>query len=66
MTKSKKENKGMLIIFIGFIFSILGMTLLTKDEHGNLPLISSIFGVLIIVLGLFKIFKANKVNGGNL
>jgi hypothetical protein len=66
MSKLKTETRGMIIIFIGFLFSILGMTILTEDEYGYLPLISSILGVLIIVFGLFKIFKANRVNGKNL
>ncbi len=61
MSKSKKENIGMLFVGIGFLFSMFGMTMLT--ENGNLSLISSIFGVLIIVYGLFRIFKANIVNG---
>lgn len=63
MGKSKKENKGMMIVFIGFLFSILGMTILTKNEYGNLSVISSALGVLIIIFGLFKIFKANRGNG---
>jgi len=62
MSKSKEESKGMLIIMVGFLFSILGMTLLTGKENGQLSLISSILGVLIIVFGLFRIFKANTVN----
>ena len=62
MSKSKEESKGMLIIMVGFLFSTLGMTLLTGKENGQLSLISSILGVLIIVFGLFRIFKANTVN----
>ena len=62
MSKSKEESKGMLIIMVGFLFSILGMSLLTGKENGQLSLISSILGVLIIVFGLFRIFKANTVN----
>lgn len=65
MSKSKKENKGMIIIFIGALFSILGMMMmvLKENEYGNLSLIFSVLGVLIVVFGLFKIFKANRENG---
>jgi len=59
MTKSKKKNKGMVIIGIGFLFSIISMTLLNKENPGNLPLILSILGVLIIAFGFFKMLKEN-------
>ncbi|WP_420603475.1 AmiS/UreI family transporter [Flagellimonas sp.] len=66
MGKSQKVNRGLILIFVGFLFSILGVTLLTKNEQRNLLLIALISGALIVVLGLYKIFKANSANKKNL
>ncbi len=59
MTKPKKKYIGILIINIGFLFSIFSMVLLNKENSGKLPLIMSISGVLIIVFGFFKMLKDN-------
>lgn len=64
MSKSKKELKGMLFIFLGLLFSILGMISLSIwTEHAIVSVVLSFLGVVIIVYGLFRIFKANSTNG---
>ena len=64
MSKSKKENKGILFIFIGMLFSIAGMTTLSIwTDYATLSVVFSFLGVLIIVYGLFRIIKSGNVNG---
>lgn len=61
MNKSKKENKGMLIAIIGLLFSGIGMLLLNKEGYENISLGLSALGVLVILIGLIGLFKANRV-----
>jgi len=64
MSKSKKELKGMVFIFLGLLFSILGMISLSIwTKHAIVSVILSFLGVSIIVYGLFRILKANSKNG---
>jgi TctA family transporter len=61
MKKSKKEMKGMLVAMIGLILSIIGMSISTKEGFVYFPLVLSVSGILVILLGLVAIFKANRV-----
>ena len=62
MSTSKKESKGMLFIFIGLLFSILGMTSLSIfTDYAIIAVVLSFLGILIIAYGLFRIVKANSL-----
>ncbi len=61
MKKSKKEMAGMLVAIIGLVLSIIGMSLSTKEGFVYFPLVLSILGILVILLGLVTIFKANRL-----
>jgi len=59
MDKSKKENKGMLVVLLGMLFSFTGMMLTTQESYETLTLGLSILGVLVIVVGIIVLAKAN-------
>jgi hypothetical protein len=62
MSTFKKESKGMLFIFIGLLFSILGMTSLSIfTDYAIIAVVLSFLGILIIAYGLFRIVKANSL-----
>ena len=60
MNKLEKRSNGLLFIGVGFLFSILGMTILTGEENRNLLLTSLILSFFNILYGIFRIYKAIK------
>lgn len=60
MNTPRKEMRGMIFVIIGLLFSSAGMIASTYDNQTEVALALSILGVLIILYGLFRIFKANS------
>lgn len=66
MSKSKKENKGLVFTSIGMLCTTVGLIFVSLKNYENIALMFTVLGVLFALYGVFRILKANKVNEKNL